>query len=121
MLPFLYAGDVTSLPTPVGSVVTEDNMAEKWISYLRVSTDKQGKSGLGIEAQRAAVTNFLNGGRKLVKEFVEVGPVISEVLRKGFDKIIPKLDMFRKEYLISSIGTIFEQNGISNGASHRDR
>jgi hypothetical protein len=28
-------------------------MAEgKFISYLRVSTDKQGRSGLGIEAQR---------------------------------------------------------------------
>lgn len=49
-------------------------MAEgKWISYLRVSTDRQGKSGLGLEAQRAGVTDFLNGGRwKLIKEFVEV-------------------------------------------------
>jgi DNA invertase Pin-like site-specific DNA recombinase len=49
-------------------------MAEgKWISYLRVSTDRQGKSGLGLEAQRAAVANYLNGGKwKLVKEYVEV-------------------------------------------------
>jgi hypothetical protein len=45
----------------------------KWISYLRVSTDKQGKSGLGIEAQRNAVAEYLNGGNwTLVKEFVEV-------------------------------------------------
>jgi DNA invertase Pin-like site-specific DNA recombinase len=45
----------------------------KWISYLRVSTDRQGKSGLGLEAQRTSVTDFLNGGRwKLIKEFVEV-------------------------------------------------
>ncbi len=45
----------------------------KWISYLRVSTDRQGKSGLGLEAQRTAVSDFLNGGQwKLVKEFVEV-------------------------------------------------
>lgn len=45
----------------------------KWISYLRVSTDRQGKSGLGMEAQRTSVTDFLNGGSwKLIKEFVEV-------------------------------------------------
>jgi DNA invertase Pin-like site-specific DNA recombinase len=45
----------------------------KWISYLRVSTDRQGKSGLGLEAQRTSVTDFLNGGQwKLIKEFVEV-------------------------------------------------
>jgi DNA invertase Pin-like site-specific DNA recombinase len=45
----------------------------KWISYLRVSTDRQGTSGLGIEAQRASVADYLNGGRwKLITEFVEV-------------------------------------------------
>lgn len=45
----------------------------KFVSYLRVSTARQGRSGLGLEAQRAAVTDFLNGGRwKLIDEFVEV-------------------------------------------------
>ncbi|MGL3210943.1 recombinase family protein [Bradyrhizobium sp. BR 1433] len=44
----------------------------KFVSYLRVSTDKQGRSGLGIEAQREAVTSYLNGGRwTLVAEYVE--------------------------------------------------
>jgi DNA invertase Pin-like site-specific DNA recombinase len=48
-------------------------MAEgKFISYLRVSTDKQGRSGLGIEAQRQAVERYLNGGRwTVVSEYVE--------------------------------------------------
>jgi DNA invertase Pin-like site-specific DNA recombinase len=45
----------------------------KFISYLRVSTDKQGHSGLGIEAQRTAVTDYLNGGRwQLLREYVEI-------------------------------------------------
>ena len=47
--------------------------AGKHVVYLRVSTDRQGKSGLGIEAQRSAVADFLNGsGAKIVCEFVEV-------------------------------------------------
>ena len=48
-------------------------MAEgKFVCYLRVSTDKQGRSGLGLEAQREAVTSYLNGGRWAVTaEYVE--------------------------------------------------
>ena len=85
-------------------------MAEgKWISYLRVSTDRQGKSGLGIEAQRNTVTEFLNGGSwTLVKEFVEVEsgklaerPKLAEAIKAcrvyGAKLVIAKLDRLSRD------------------------
>jgi DNA invertase Pin-like site-specific DNA recombinase len=52
----------------------------RFIAYFRVSTDKQGKSGLGLEAQRTAVTNYLNGGKwKIIAEFTEVESGKSEI------------------------------------------
>jgi DNA invertase Pin-like site-specific DNA recombinase len=45
----------------------------KFIAYFRVSTDKQGKSGLGLDAQLRAVLDYLDGGTwDLVDEFTEV-------------------------------------------------
>jgi DNA invertase Pin-like site-specific DNA recombinase len=42
-----------------------------FVAYLRVSTEKQGKAGLGIEAQRELVKRHLGEGRP-IQEFVEV-------------------------------------------------
>jgi DNA invertase Pin-like site-specific DNA recombinase len=45
----------------------------KFVAYFRVSTDRQGKSGLGLEAQRKSVLDYLDGGSwELVAEFTEV-------------------------------------------------
>jgi DNA invertase Pin-like site-specific DNA recombinase len=47
--------------------------AGKFVAYFRVSTQKQGHSGLGLDAQREAVRTYLNGGRhEVLQEFTEV-------------------------------------------------
>ncbi len=88
----------------------------KFISYLRVSTARQGISGLGLEAQREAVSRYLNGGNwTLVQEIVEVEsgkrndrPAIAEALRlcrlHRATLIIAKLDrLARNVHFISSL------------------
>ena len=43
------------------------------VSYIRVSTDGQGKSGLGIEAQRESIARFCEAeGKTIIAEFKEV-------------------------------------------------
>jgi hypothetical protein len=65
------------------------------ISYIRVSTGKQGRSGLGIDAQRDAIARFAAAeGREVLAEFVEVEtgkgadaldrrPMLAEALTKA--------------------------------------
>lgn len=78
--------------------------AGKFISYCRVSTLRQGASGLGLEAQQKAISDYLHAGsRELLAEFVEVEsgknndrPKLLEALSRcrntGATLIIAKLD-----------------------------
>lgn len=48
-------------------------MGKRFVSYLRVSTTRQGASGLGLEAQRQAVGAYIEArGGQRIAEFVEV-------------------------------------------------
>lgn len=80
-------------------------MAEgRFVAYYRVSTEKQGRSGLGLDAQRRAVEAYLNGGSwKLVDEFTEIEsgkraerPKLAEAIRSAKKHkatlVIAKLD-----------------------------
>lgn len=88
----------------------------KFVGYVRVSTYRQGKSGLGIDAQRKAITDYLNGGNwELIAEYVEVesGKLDERIeLQKALNHcrltsatlIIAKLDrLSRDSHFIGSI------------------
>lgn len=79
-------------------------MQGKFVAYYRVSTARQGRSGLGLEAQKHAVAEYLNGGRwTMLKEYTEVEsgkvnarPELEKALRQckvtGAKLVIAKLD-----------------------------
>src|SRR5580704_5880269 len=59
--------------TELRAVAMNARTARRFVPYYRVSTARQGQSGLGLEAQQKAVRDFLNGGAwEIVAEFVEV-------------------------------------------------
>ena len=48
-----------------------------YIAYYRVSTDRQGASGLGLDAQRAAVSRHIGEHGQLVAEYTEIESVVA--------------------------------------------
>ena len=75
-----------------------------YVSYLRVSRQKQGRSGLGVEAQRAAVEGWLNGGRwKLVDEIVEVESGRSATNRPALQRALEACKRYGAKLIISRL------------------
>jgi DNA invertase Pin-like site-specific DNA recombinase len=92
----------------------------RFVAYYRVSTARQGKSELGLEAQRQAVLEHLNGGSwKLVAEFTEIEsgkrsdrPKLAEALKecrlRGARLMIAKLDRLARN--VAFISNLMESN-----------
>lgn len=84
-------------------------MSKNFVTYYRVSTDKQGRSGLGLEAQEKTVMDFINGnGNKIVGTYTEIEsgkkddrPELIKAIRdcklKGARLIVSKLDRLSRD------------------------
>ncbi len=93
-------------------------MGSRFISYLRVSTSEQGESGLGLEAQRQAVRDYLKTiSGELVEEYVEVESgsrndrqqlhlALNSCKRRKATLIIAKLDRLARN--LAFIATLME-------------
>lgn len=97
-------------------------MPEIFVPYFRVSTDGQSRSGLGLEAQRRAVADYVRGvGGETLEPFVEVEsgkrkdrPQLARALalarRKKATLLVAKLDrLARNTHFITSL----QQSGVS--------
>ena len=90
----------------------------RYVAYFRVSTASQGRSGLGLAAQRTKVDEFLQPGEEVVAEFLEVQSgksdnrtqlwkAIAHAKKHSAKILIAKLDRFSRK--VSFIAGIMEQ------------
>ena len=87
----------------------------KYVAYYRVSTQRQGQSGLGLEAQQASVSQFVNGHGELIAELTEIesgkrsdrpelAKAIAQSKRCGATLVIAKLDrLARNVHFLSGL------------------
>ena len=89
----------------------------KVVTYLRVSTQRQGASGLGLEAQRAMVAGFIKDTDSIQSEYIEIesgkknnrpklAAAIEESKRTGARLVIAKLDRLARNVVF--IATLME-------------
>lgn len=95
-----------------------ENETRKYVAYLRVSTQKQGYSGLGLEAQREIIQKHLYD-ITLISEFIEVEsgrksnrPKLKEALdlcrKTGATLIVAKLDRLARN--VSFLSSLLEND-----------
>ena len=78
------------------------NSVPEFVAYYRVSTARQGQSGLGLDAQRSAVAGYVTGRGELVEEFTEV-----ESGRKNDrPKLVAALDLCRRRRAVLVIAKL---------------
>ena len=97
---------------------TETAKMTRYVAYFRVSTASQGRSGLGLAAQRTKIAEFLEIGDEVVAEYVEVQSgksdtrnelwrAIAHAKKNSAKILIAKLDRFSRK--VSFIAGIMEQ------------
>ena len=90
----------------------------EYVVYYRVSTERQGRSGLGLDAQRSMVDRFLTQADTITAEFTEIESgkndkrtelwkAITLVKKTKAKLLIPKLDRFSRK--VSFISGIIDQ------------
>lgn len=90
----------------------------KFVAYFRVSTDRQGRSGLGLAAQRRKIFEFAATAGQIIAEFcdvqsgrddnrLELGKAIQLAKRENAKIAIARLDRFSRR--VSFIANILEQ------------
>ena len=115
----------------------------KAIAYLRVSTDRQGESGAGLDAQRASITAYaaqhgieivrfeqdILSGAKGIEHRLGLASAIASI-HKGYALLIAKRDRLgRDQFLSMSLerliqkkgGVILSADGLGNGDTAGDK
>jgi DNA invertase Pin-like site-specific DNA recombinase len=97
---------------------------ERYVAYMRVSTERQGRSGLGLAAQRKLIAEFLEDHGELCGEFIEIKSgkkndrqvlweAIKEAQRVKAKLVIARLDRFSRS--VSFIAQVMDLHLLPPG------
>ena len=79
----------------------------KYVSYFRVSTGKQGKSGLGLEAQEQTVRDRLNGGDwSIVGTFTEIETGTNKRVRPELAKALAFCRVMGAKLIVANVSRL---------------